>query len=73
MPNITTLRMKRSEDPSFKKTVKLRPERGKESFKVRWEDLAEELIDYIMPTVIPSLVHHRRPPANVGAWHIVSA
>lgn len=27
MPNITTLRMKRSKDPSFKKTAKLRPER----------------------------------------------
>ena len=53
MPNTTTLRMKRSEDPSFKKMAKLRPERGKESFQVRWEDLAQELIDYIMPTVIP--------------------
>lgn len=65
--------MKRSEDPSFKKTVKLRPDRGKESFQVRWEDLAQELIDYIMPTVIPSLVHHHRPRANLSVWHMVSA
>ena len=70
MPNITTLRMKRSKDPSFKKTVKLRPERGKESFKVRWEDLAEELIDYVMPTVAPSLVRHRSflPTSVSGPW-----
>lgn len=65
--------MKRSEDFILLKVGKLGPERGRESFKVRQEDLALELIGYITQTVTPSLVHHHRLRANFSARHLVSA
>lgn len=70
MPNITALRMKKNPKTPALKDGKTEAREGKESFKVRWEDLAEELIDYVMPTVAPSLVHHRRllPTSVSGPW-----